>query len=284
MRSGVVVETEIVQTGLAFGEGPRWRDGHLWFSDFYRHGIFRVDENGLEELILEVPTQPSGLGWLPNGDLLFVSMLDRTLKRMNESGEVTTHADLSHIAGGPCNDMVVSASGVAYVGNFGFEEGEKFAQATLAIVDPDGTARPGPDRLDFPNGTVISPDGNQLVIAESYGSRLLSFDVQPDGSLTGRRLFADLGTRVPDGICLDEEGGIWVGDPVNHSVFRVIDGGEVTDHIELELNCYACMLGGQDRKTLYLITAPTSGRGGAADQREGRIERVQVPVAGAGSP
>ncbi len=134
MRSGVVVETEIVLTGLAFGEGPRWRDGHLWFSDFYRHGIFRVDENGSEELILEVPTQPSGLGWLPNGDLLFVSMLDRTLKRMNESGEVTTHADLSHIAGGPCNDMVVSPSGVAYVGNFGFEEGEKFAQASTSLM------------------------------------------------------------------------------------------------------------------------------------------------------
>tara|TARA_Y100001934_G_C12189453_1_gene695675 strand:+ start:278 stop:913 length:636 start_codon:yes stop_codon:yes gene_type:complete len=211
-------------------------------------------------------------------------MLDRTLKRMDEAGEVTVHADLSHIAGGPCNDMVVGPNGVAYVGNFGFEEGEKFAQATLAIVDQDGTARPGPDCLDFPNGTVISPDGKQLVLAESYGSRLLSFDVEPDGSLTGRRLFADLGTRVPDGICLDEEGGIWVGDPVNHSVFRVIDGGEVTDHLELDLNCYACMLGGEDRKTLYLVTAPTSGRGGAADQREGRIERVQVPVAGAGSP
>lgn len=278
------MNTEILLTGLAFGEGPRWRDGYLWFSDFYRHGIFRVDENGTEELVLEVPTQPSGLGWLPNGNLVFVSMLDRCLKQMDPTGEVLAHADLSHIAGGPCNDMVVGADGTAYVGNFGFEQGEDFAQATLAIVDADGTTRSGPDGLDFPNGTVINPEGNRLVIAESYGRRLLSFDIERDGSLTGRQLFADLGERVPDGICLDVEGGIWVGDPANHSVFRVVDGGEITHHIDLELNCYACALGGEDRRTLYLVTAPTSGRGGAADRREGRIERIRVETPGTGSP
>ena len=278
------MNTEILLTGLAFGEGPRWRDGYLWFSDFYRHGIFRVDENGTEELVLEVPTQPSGLGWLPNGNLVFVSMLDRCLKQMDPTGEVSAHADLSHIAGGPCNDMVVGADGTAYVGNFGFEQGEAFAQATLAIVDADGTTRSGPAGLDFPNGTVINPEGNRLVIAESYGRRLLSFDIERDGSLTGRQLFADLGERVPDGICLDVEGGIWVGDPANHSVFRVVDGGEITHHIDLELNCYACALGGEDRRTLYLVTAPTSGRGGAADRREGRIERIRVETPGTGSP
>lgn len=243
-----------------------------------------MDEAGNEHLVLEVPTQPSGLGWLPDGDLLFVSMLDRSLKRMDSSGEVFLHADLSDIAGGPCNDMVVSNDGIAYVGNFGFEDGQKFSQATLAVVGADGEARKGPDGLDFPNGTVINPEGDRLIIAESYGSRLLSFDIEEDGSLSGRQLFADLGSRVPDGICLDAEGGIWVGDPTNHSVFRVIEGGEVTDHIDLELNCYACMLGGQDRKTLYLVTAPNSGRGGAAKLREGRIERVRVDIPGAGTP
>ena len=227
------MKTEIVLTGLAFGEGPRRRDGHLWFSDFYRHGIFRMDESGNEDLVLEVPTQPSGLGWLPNGDLLFVSMLDRSIKRMDSSGAVFLHADLSEIAGGPCNDMVVSTEGIAYVGNFGFEEGKKFSQAALAVVGADGQARKGPDGLDFPNGTVINPEGDRLIIAESYGSRLLSFDIEGDGSLSGRQLFADLGSRVPDGICLDAEGGIWVGDPANHSVFRVIEGGEVTHHIDL---------------------------------------------------
>ena len=278
------MNTEILLTGLAFGEGPRWRDGYLWFSDFYRHGIFRVDENGTEELVLEVPTQTSGLGWLPNGNLVFVSMLDRCLKQMDPTGEVSAHADLSHIAGGPCNDMVVGADGTAYVGNFGFEQGEDFAQATLAIVDADGTTRSGPDGLDFPNGTVINPEGNRLVIAESYGRRLLSFDIERDGSLTGRQLFADLGERVPDGICLDVEGGLWGGDPANQSVFRVVDGGEITHHIDLELNCYACALGGEDRRTLYLVTAPTSGRGGAADRREGRIERIRGETPGTGSP
>ena len=278
------MDTDIVLTGLAFGEGPRWRDGYLWFSDFYRHGIFRIDEAGTEELVLEVAAQPSGLGWLPTGDLLFVSMLDRSLKRMDAGGQVSVHADLSHIAGGPCNDMVVASDGTAYVGNFGSDAGEEFSQATLAIVAADGTARSGPDGLDFPNGTVINPEGNRLVIAESYGRRLLSFDIEDDGSLTGRQLFADLGARVPDGICLDAEGGIWVGDPTNRSVFRVIEGGEVTHHIDLELNCYACMLGGEDRRTLYLVTAPNSGRGVAAQRREGRIERIQVDVPGAGLP
>ena len=117
-----------------------------------------------------------------------------------------------------------------------------------------------------------------------YKRQLLAFDIEGDGSLSGRQLFADLGSRVPDGICLDAKGGIWVGDPANHSVFRVIEGGEVTHHIDLELNCYACMLGGQDRKTLYLVTAPNSGRGGAAKLREGRIERVRVDIPGAGTP
>ena len=278
------MNTEILLTGLAFGEGPRWRDGYLWFSDFYRHGIFRVDENGTEELVLEVPTQPSGLGWLPDGNLLFVSMLDQCLKKLDSDGQVSVHADLAHIAGGPCNDMVVASDGTAYVGNFGFGEGEDFSQATLAIVDADGTARRGPDGLDFPNGTVINPEGNRLVIAESYGRRLLLFDIEDDGSLTNRRSFADLGTRVPDGICLDVEGGVWVGDPANHSVFRVVEGGEITHHIDLELNCYACALGGEDRRTLYLVTAPNSGRGGAADRREGRVERIRVDTPGTGSP
>ncbi len=284
MQYGGVVETEIVLTGLAFGEGPRWRGRHLWFSDFYRHGIYKLNESGDEELVLKVPTQPSGLGWLPSGDLLFVSMLDKSLKRMNSEGQVALHADLSDIANGPCNDMVVGQDGTAYVGNFGFEEGQEFNQATLAIVGADGNVSEGPNGLDFPNGTVLSPNGDQLILAESYGSRLLSFEVHADGSLSGRRVFADLGSRVPDGICLDAEGGVWVGDPVNHSVFRVVDGGQITDHIDLELNCYACTLGGQDLKTLYLVTAPTSGRGGAAERREGRIERVRVEIPGTGSP
>jgi sugar lactone lactonase YvrE len=278
------MKSDVLLRGLAFGEGPRWHDGKLWFSDFYRHGIYTVDSSGKEELILGVPTQPSGLGWLPNGDLIFVSMLDRSLKRLSSDGQVHLHADLSDIAAGPCNDMVVSADGTAYVGNFGFDEGEDYAQASLAIVYADGRVLAGPSGFDFPNGTVIDPAGRQLIVAESYGSRLTAFNIEQDGSLTARREFADLGKRVPDGICLDAEGGVWVADPVNETCFRVLEGGEVTDVVELEFNCFACMLGGPDRRTLFMVTAPTSKPKGLATRLEGRIETVRVEVAGAGRP
>ncbi len=278
------MKSEVLLTGLAFGESPRWYDGKLWFSDFYRHGIFTVDLAGEEELILEVPTQPSGLGWLPTGDLVFVSMLDRSLKRISSDGQVHPYADLSEIATGPCNDMVVSSDGTAYVGNFGFDEGEDYARASLAIVYPDGRVVAGPSGFDFPNGTVIDPTGRRLIVAESYGSRLTAFDIEKDGSLTARREFADLGKRVPDGICLDAQGAVWVADPVNGTCFRVLEGGEVTDVVELELNCFACMLGGPDRRTLFVVTAPTSKANGLAARLDGRIETVQEEVPGAGRP
>lgn len=272
-------DTTVVLEGLSFGEGPRWHNGKLWFSDFYRHGIYTVDERGEPELIVEVPTQPSGLGWLPDGDLLFVSMTDRSVHRRGPDGVVTVHADLSAIAGGHCNDMVVAADGTAYVGNFGEDRGP----ATLAIVSPDGGARPGPSDLLFPNGTVITPDGKTLIIGESIGGRLTAFTVDDSGDLTDRRVWADLGQRIPDGICLDAEGGIWVADPRNASCFRVLEGGEITDHLALEMNCFACMLGGEDRQTLWLVTAPTSGTR-AAETTLGRIETVRVDIPGAGLP
>ena len=273
------MSTKIILEGLSFGEGPRWHDGRLWFSDFYRHGIYTVDEGGHEELMLEVPTQPSGLGWLPDGDLVFVSMTDRKLRRRRTDGTVVDHADLSEVAGGHCNDMVVAADGTAYVGNFGVDR----QPATLAIVSPEGEVRPGPDDMHFANGTVITPDGSTLIIGESMAGRLTAFTIADDGDLVDRRLWADLAGGIPDGICLDEAGGIWVADPRNASCFRVLEGGQITDRIELGLNCFACMLGGEDRKTLFLVTAPTSGEKAAAT-RLGRIETVRVDVAGAGRP
>ncbi|MDH3679435.1 MAG: SMP-30/gluconolactonase/LRE family protein [Acidimicrobiia bacterium] len=271
--------TQVMLEGLSFGEGPRWHDGALWFSDFYRHGVFRLDEDGNEDLVVEVPTQPSGLGWLPDGDLLLVSMIDRKLLRRSADGTLAEHADLSDVAEGHCNDMVVAADGTAYVGNFGPNR----APATLAIVSADGQVRAGPDDLHFPNGTVITPDGATLIIAESMAGRLTAFDVGADGTLTGRRVWADLGSGIPDGICLDEAGAVWVADPRNAACFRVVEGGEVTDRIDLELNCFACMLGGRDRRTLYLVTAPTSGEEAAAT-RNGRIETIRVQIGGAGLP
>lgn len=273
------MSTEVILEGLSFGEGPRWHDGTLWYSDFYRHGVFRLGPDGGEELVLEVPTQPSGLGWLPNGDLLLVSMTDQKLLRREADGSVSEHADLSSVAGGHCNDMVVAADGTAYVGNFGVDRGP----ATLAIVSPDGAVRPGPDDLHFPNGTVITPDGSTLIIGESMAGRLSAFTITADGDLTDRRVWADLDGGIPDGICLDAEGGVWVADPRNANCFRVLEGGEITDRIELDLNCFACMLGGEDRRTLYLITAPTSGDRAAAT-RNGRIETTRVAVPGVGLP
>ncbi|MGF1596592.1 MAG: SMP-30/gluconolactonase/LRE family protein [Acidimicrobiales bacterium] len=273
------MSTRIILEGLSFGEGPRWRDGVLWFSDFYRHGVYTVTPDGTETLMAEVPTQPSGLGWLPDGDLLIVSMTDQKLLRRSADGTLSPHADLSAVATGWCNDMVVAADGTAYVGNFGHERGP----ATLAIVAPDGTVRPGPDRMEFANGTVITPDGRTLIVGESVGRRLTAFTIDERGDLLDRRVWADLGDGVPDGICLDEGGGIWVADPRNAACFRVVEGGEVTDRIELELNCFACMLGGDDRRTLHLVTAPTSGAEAAAT-RKGRIEVIEVDVPGAGLP
>jgi sugar lactone lactonase YvrE len=211
-------------------------------------------------------------------------MLDRSLKRLSSDGQVHLHADLSGIATGPCNDMVVSSDGTAYVGNFGFDEGEDYAQASLAIVYADGRVLAGPSGFDFPNGTVIDPAGRRLIVAESYGRRLTAFSIEENGALTDRREFADLGKRVPDGICLDAQGGIWVADPRNRSCFRVLEGGEVTEVIELEFNCFACMLGGSDRRTLFMMTAPAAGGNGLADGLEGRVETVRVEVAGVGLP
>ena len=273
--------------GLAFGEGPRWRDGLLWFSDFYRHEVVTVSPGGDREHRVEVPEQPSGLGWLPDGDLLIVSMLDRRLLRWNGE-ELTEHADLSDLVSAPCNDMVVDGDGRAYVGNFGFDrhKGETFTETNLVVVEPDGSTTVGPGDLAFPNGTVITPDGSTLIIGESWGNRLTAFERDPaTGTLGERRIWADLGAGVPDGICLDADGAIWVADPRNGQVFRVREGGEVTDRIGCGegRHAFACMLGGADGTTLFVVTNTGSGPG-VAEARSGRIETIEVEVAGAGWP
>ena len=273
--------------GLAFGEGPRWRDGRLWFSDFYRHEVVTVTPEGQRQQRFEVPQQPSGLGWLPDGDLLVVSMLDRRLLRW-DGQTLVEHADLSGLVSAPCNDMVVDGDGRAYVGNFGFDrhQGETFNETMLVVVEPDGSTAPGPGDLAFPNGTVITPDGATLIVGESWGSRLTAFERDPTtGILGARRVWADLGAGVPDGICLDADGAIWVADPRNGQVFRVREGGEVTDRIACGQgrHAFACMLGGEAGTTLFVVTNTGSGPGVAA-ARTGRIETVEVAVPGAGWP
>jgi sugar lactone lactonase YvrE len=277
--------SDVLVDGLTFPEAPRWRDGKLWFSDFDSHRVLAVDLAGRLETVVEVPQRPSGLGWAPDGTLLVVSMLDRRLLRV-EDGKPRVVADLSALATGPCNDMVVDAAGRAYVGNFGFDRhrGEPERTACLARVDPDGRVTRAADELSFPNGTVVTPDGRTLIVAETLAHRLTAFDVAPDGALSGRRLFAALDGCFPDGICLDAEGAVWVADARSPRVIRVRADG-VTDRTLAtgQRGAYACMLGGPDRRTLFVLTNTGSGPA-MADRTDGRIEMYRVDVPGAGRP
>jgi sugar lactone lactonase YvrE len=271
--------------GLTFPEAPRWHEGRLWCSDFYSHRVLAVDERGHAETIVRVPQQPSGLGWTPAGTLRVVSMLDRRLLAL-EDGALRTVADLSALAGGPCNDMVLDATGRAYVGNFGFDRsaGEPERPAALVRVDADGRVTRVADDLHFPNGTVLTPDGRTLIVAETYAGRLTAFDVHPDGALAGRRVFAQIDDCRPDGICLDAEGAVWVADPGGCRLLRVFEGGRIAHALPLAgRRPYACMLGGADRRTLYVCTSTGSGPA-MADKTDGRIEFMRVDVPGAGLP
>jgi sugar lactone lactonase YvrE len=281
-----MTQPTVLLDGLTFPEGPRWRDGRLWFSDFYSHRVIAVDPAGRAETIAEVPEQPSGLGWLPDGRLLVVSMRDRRLLRREPDGRLVEHADLSALAGGNCNDMVVDAAGRAYVGNFGFDShgGAPEQPANLIRVDPDGSVHLADSGLRFPNGSVITPDGGTLVVGETRGNRLTAWDIGADGALSNRRLWADLGAGYPDGICLDAEGAIWVADPRNNEVIRVREGGGIVERVSTgDCGAFACMLGGDDRKTLHICTALRSGPP-AAELMSGRIETIRATVPGAGLP
>ncbi|MBX3587282.1 MAG: SMP-30/gluconolactonase/LRE family protein [Ramlibacter sp.] len=271
--------------GLAFPESPRWHQGALWFSDFYQGRVFRAAMDGQLDTVAEVPGQPSGLGWLPDGRLLVVSMLERRLLRLDPQG-LSEVADLSALVPAPCNDMVVNARGNAYIGNFGFDLPARapFAPTVLVRVTPEGRAEVVARDLHFPNGSVFSPDGRTLIVAESYGQRLTAFDVAPDGGLGGRRVWAQLqGKGVgPDGICLDAQGAIWLASPVSREVLRVREGGEVTHRIPTPDQAVACALGGPQGRTLFVATGrvmvtPAQSR----EALSGMIYTVPVEVPGA---
>ena len=277
---------EILLDGLMFPEGPRWHENKLWFSDMHAGQVMTVDMDGRSEIITTVPNSPSGLGWLPDGRLLVVSMLDRRLLRLDEGG-LTEVADISQLASFHCNDMVVDDRGRAYIGNFGFDlnTGAPFSPAEVILVHPDGQAMVAADEMAFPNGSVITPDGKTLIVAETFGSRLSAFDIAGDGSLSNRRIWAEVEGAFPDGICLDAEGGIWVASPSGKiGVMRVCEGGEITHFIDVATHAYACMLGGPQRRTLFMLTAETINPDGARAKSSGRIEMVQVDVPGAGLP
>ena len=282
-------EGRLVIDELVFPEGPRWveDDGRLWFSDMHALEVVAVSPAGERETICRVPNRPSGLGFLPDGRLLVVSMTDRRLLRLDPDG-LTEVADLSGLASWHCNDMVVDARGNAYVGNFGFDitpgSGAAPRTAAMAFVTPDGDASIAADDLMFPNGTVITPDGGTLIVGESRGRRLTAFDVASDGSLSNRRLWADIG-EPPDGICLDAENCVWVAVPTNPgALLRVREGGGILERIDVpDRGAYACMLGGPERKTLFSLEAASSNPEPGAP-RTGRIRAFDVEVGGAGLP
>ena len=276
-----MLATQALIGGLAFAESPRWHQGELWFSDFYTHEVRRVDLAGQVRTVAMVPNQPSGLGWLPDGRLLVVSMVDRRLLRLDPTGLVEV-ADLSQLAHFHCNDMVVDAQGRAYIGNFGFDLLAKAAPAStvLIAVEPDGRTRAVADDLMFPNGSVISHDGTTLVVAETFGQRLTAFRIAADGSLAERRLWAALPGLSPDGICQDAEGAIWVASPRSKEFVRVCEGGLITDRIASQLPAIACALGGPDGHSLFMVTGRVAPAEVALAARCGRIDvtRVAVPA------
>ena len=277
--------TNTLIEGLCFAEGPRWHEGRLWFSDMHDYKVLAADMDGNLETIAEVPEQPSGLGWLPDGRLLIVSMLDRKLL-VQADGELSEFASLYDMATYHCNDMVTDNLGRSYVGNFGFDlfDGSEATTAEIIMVTPDGQSRVVAEEVSFPNGTVITPDGKTLIVGESMAARLTAFDIADDGTLSNRRVWAQLDKAIPDGICLDDQGGIWVASPISNEALRVLEGGEVTDRVKVENQAFACMLGGEDRKRLFILTAASSDPEECRSGRTGKIEYVDVEYPGAGLP
>jgi sugar lactone lactonase YvrE len=291
-------EIRTVIEGMSFTECPRWHAGRLWFSDFYVGAVFSVAEDGTgRRTEAEVPGQPSGLGWLPDGRLLVVSQHDRRVLRREPDGTLVTHADLHEMAPGHLNDMIVDSAGRAFVGNFGFDlmGGAPLASTDLIRVDPDGTATVAASDMWFPNGSVVTADG-RLLVDETFGNRISAFDITADGSLVNRTTWASFGpvpsetaldkvmgevVVAPDGCALDAEGCLWVADGLNGRAIRVREGGEIIDEVSPGTGVYACGLGGADGRTLYICVAPDFFEANRKPVREARIlaTTVDTPAA-----
>jgi len=277
---------QILMTGIAFGESPRWHDDRLWFSDWGAQQVIAVDLEGKSEVIVHVqfPSFPMCIDFLPNGHLLVVSARDGLLLCMEPDGSLVTYADLTGLSDHPWNEIVVDGRGNAYINNVGFDfPGGEFAPGIIALVTPDGSARRVADGVAFPNGMVVTPDNSTLIVAESYGKKLTAFDIAADGSLSNRRVWADLAGGVPDGICLDAENAVWYADVPNKRCVRVREGGEVLQTIDLDRGCFACALGGANKSTLFMIATEWHGTTSMADgSRTGQVLTVEAPAPGAG--
>ncbi|KUF07740.1 SMP-30/gluconolactonase/LRE family protein [Leucobacter sp. G161] len=295
-------EFTTVVSDMSFTEGPRWRDGRLWFADFYTHAIYSVAEDGSGlRTEVEVPTQPSGLGWLPDGRLLYVSALDNLVMRQESDGTTVVHADLTEHSPAQLNDMIVDARGRCWIGQFGFDlmNGGDVELATLLRVDPDGTVVVVAEDLWFPNGMVVTGDGSTLLVNETFGNRVSAFDINADGELGPRRdwaVFGPLPTSrsvgeimaqgpvAPDGCGLDADGNLWIADALGGRAIRVAEGGEILDTVLPGTGVFACMLGGADGRTLFLNCAPDFDKHARSVVREAQILSVRVDTPHGGQP
>jgi sugar lactone lactonase YvrE len=268
-------EPETLLTGLAFGESPRWHEDRLWFSNWGTQEVVTVDLSGKSEVVTRVPTTiPFSIDWLPDSRLLVVSGPEALVLRREPDGSLVTHADLSGIDDG-FNEIVVDGRGNAYVNSCG----------VVALVPADGAPRRVADGLSFGNGMAVTPDNSTLIVAESHGNRLTAFDIAADGDLSTGRLWADLGDGFPDGICVDAEGAVWYGDVPSKRCVRVRQGGEVLETVSLDRGCFACMLGGADRMTLFMMAAEWRGMEHMTDEvRTGQVLITKAPAPGVGWP
>jgi sugar lactone lactonase YvrE len=289
-------KTRVLCDDISFGESPRWHQGRLWFSDFFLHAVKSISLAGDLRTEVEIDDQPSGLGWMPDGSLLIVSMIKRQLLRRSLDGKLGVHADLGRIARYHCNDMVVDLKGRAYVGDFGFDLPVEAAArgirnvvadhptSKLICISPDGMPGEAAADMHFPNGTVITPDGKTLIVAETLAERLTAFDIGPDGSLANRRVWGRIAPCVPDGIALNAEGNIWIADATSPQCVLFAPGGKVLETIGTSMPCFSCMLGGDDGKTLFMFAAIASKDSNGATTVKGELLIAPVDVPHAGLP
>jgi sugar lactone lactonase YvrE len=266
-------------TGLAMGESPRWHDDRLWFSDWGASEIIAVDVDGNSEVIVRAQFGlPFCIDWLPDGHLLIVSGRENVLLRREADGSLVTHANLRSVSDKGWNEIVVDGRGNTYVNG---------GPGIIALVTPDCVVRQVADGIAFPNGMAVMPDNKTLIIAESHGKKLTAFDIADDGGLSNRRIWADLGDGVPDGICIDAENAVWYADVPNKRCVRVREGGHVLQTVNLDRGCFACMLGGRDKKTLFMVATEWRGMDKipeVAQARTGQVLTIEAPTPHAGWP
>jgi sugar lactone lactonase YvrE len=278
-------DVKILLSGLMLGESPRWRDGRFWVSDWAAHEIIAIEPDGRHEVVVREKSFPLCMDFLPDGRMLVMS--GRRVLRREPDGALAVHADLSSLSPFGWNEIVVDGRGNAYVNNPGFDlmAGADFAPGIIALVAPHGSAREVAGGVAFPNGMAVTPDNSTLIVAESYGRKLTAFDIAADGGLSNQRVWAGLGDGVPDGICIDAENAVWYADVPNRRCVRVREGGEVLATINLDRGCFACMLGGADRRTLAMVATEWRGPAGIADgKRTSQVLTVPAPAPGAGWP